>query len=70
VRLDKKWNFKGWFLDVFLEVQNLYNSVDPEAPSYTLARDDEGNVLSPAQLYGLPPGESTVVPTIGLIVEF
>jgi hypothetical protein len=70
VRLDKKWNFKGWFLNVFLDVQNLYNSANPDAPSYTLARDDEGNVLSPAQLFGLPPGDSAVVPTIGLIVEF
>jgi len=70
VRLDKKWNFKGWFLNVFLEVQNLYNSADPEAPSYTLARDDNGTVIDPAQLYGLPPGDSTVVPTIGIIVEF
>lgn len=62
----KKWNFKSWFLDV----QNICNSANPDAPAYTPARDDEGNVLAPAQLFGVPPGDSAVVPTIGLIVEF
>ncbi len=68
-RLDKKWNFKGWFLDVFLEIQNVYNSSNPDIPSYTLIRNEDGSIQKPNQLIGLAPDNSTILPTIGLIIE-
>jgi hypothetical protein len=39
IRIDKKFNFKKWTLDLFLDIQNAYNSKNPTAPSFTLKRN-------------------------------
>jgi hypothetical protein len=41
LRIDKKYNFKKWTLDIFLDIQNLYNSKNPTAPSFTLKRNPD-----------------------------
>jgi hypothetical protein len=69
IRIDKKWNFKRWTLDIYLELQNAYNSQNPSAPSYTLERNDDNTIRQPRALYGLPQDNSSILPTIGLIVE-
>jgi hypothetical protein len=39
IRIDKKFNFKKWTLDLFLDIQNAYNSKNPTSPSFTLKRN-------------------------------
>jgi CarboxypepD_reg-like domain/TonB-dependent Receptor Plug Domain len=52
IRIDKKWNFKQWSLDVFLDVQNFYNSLNPSQPNLTLKRNlDETIATTTGQPY-------------------
>jgi hypothetical protein len=46
VRLDKKWNFKKWSLDLFLDIQNFFNSKNPAAPGFTLQRNTDGSIAT------------------------
>jgi hypothetical protein len=46
LRVDKKWNFKGWSLNLFLDIQNLYNSFNPTQPGFTLALNPDGSVAT------------------------
>ncbi|WP_407526983.1 TonB-dependent receptor [Lacibacter sp. MH-610] len=46
VRLDKKWNFKKWSLDLFLDIQNFFNSQNPTAPGFTLQRTANGSIAT------------------------
>jgi hypothetical protein len=41
IRVDKKFNFKKLTLDLFLDIQNAYNSKNPTAPSFTLKRNPD-----------------------------
>lgn len=41
MRIDKKYNFKKWTLNIFLDIQNVYNSKNPTAPSFTLKRNPD-----------------------------
>jgi hypothetical protein len=52
MRIDKKFNFKKWTLDLFLDIQNAYNSKNPSAPGFTLKRnDDESYATSTGEPY-------------------
>lgn len=46
LRIDKKWNFKKWSLDLFLDIQNVYNSINPSQPGFTLKRNTDGSVAT------------------------
>ncbi|MCH2215111.1 MAG: TonB-dependent receptor [Flavobacteriales bacterium] len=70
VRIDKKWNFKNLSLNVFFEIQNLLAQQAPEPPSYVLATDMDGNIVQPQQLEELPTEDGSIIPTIGLVVDF
>ncbi len=82
VRIDKKWNFRRFTLDVFLDVQNWYVSKNPGLPQYTFKRNaDNTDFLTtdgqPIKQNGsnaipviLPNDEASVLPTIGFIIEF
>jgi hypothetical protein len=34
IRIDKRWQFKGWRLSTYLDVQNVYNNAAKEGTSY------------------------------------
>jgi len=82
IRIDKKWNVKNFTLDIFLEVQNWYGSKNAGLPQYTFQRNADNTAFTttdgqPIQQNGsnaialiLPNLDKTVLPTIGLIVEF
>lgn len=71
LRLDKKFNFKRVTLDVFLEVQNLFAQATPSEPLFGLLRDDDGNIVNPNQLVEVEQADNgTVLPTIGLVIDF
>lgn len=76
IRVDKRYYFKGWTLMVYADVQNVYNH-KADQPEILVRETDAGGIpvidpLDP-QRYKLKylTGESgTVLPTIGIIIEF
>jgi outer membrane receptor for ferrienterochelin and colicin len=75
VRVDKKWYFNRWTLDLFLDIQNIYNSVTPLKPTLDVQRDENGDpVLNPNDNTRYLPNyldnsNGSVLPSIGLIIE-
>lgn len=76
VRIDKQYFFDKWSLNFYVDIQNLYNFKQEGAPNLTTALDAEGNEIllpGPPQRYQLQQvvnEAGTVLPTIGIIVEF
>lgn len=82
LRVDKKWNYKKWTLDLYLDVTNILLSKNESFPSYTFARNTDnsgfattdGLALRQDGSNGIPlilrDNEATVLPTIGFIIEF
>ena len=70
-RVDKKWNFAKWTLDIFLEFQNLFAQKIPSQPNYGVVRDDQGNIIQPLTLKQLDAvGNAAFLPTLGIVVDF
>ncbi|MBL7943228.1 MAG: TonB-dependent receptor [Flavobacteriales bacterium] len=75
VRVDKKWFFTKWSLDLFLDIQNVYNSVTPLKPTLDALRDEAGNpVVNPNDPSRYLPNyldnsNGNLLPSIGIIVE-
>lgn len=70
LRLDKKWNFKGFAFDVFIEVQNLLAQDIPSLPEYGLNRDATGAIVEPRSLVEIESGEGQPIPSIGIVLDF
>lgn len=78
IRIDKKYYFKKWNLNVFLDIQNVYGFAAKEQDILTVQRDANGNalvdpisVMPPRyQMQYLTNTNGTILPTIGLIVEY
>ena len=71
IRADKKWSFKNWSLDAYLEIQNILAQVSPNEPNYGLRRTDTGEIITPRELVQVNLEESAnVLPSIGLVVNF
>lgn len=82
LRLDKKWNFKRATLDVFVDIQNLLNTVNPAPPNYTFQRTadgasfvtTDGQPLRPDSSNAVPllleNTEGSLLPSVGIVVEF
>lgn len=75
VRIDRKWFFERWSLDVFFEVQNATGAKVPQPPVTDVVRNplNGAPVLSEDPLfYGartLDPSAGTVLPALGMIIE-
>ncbi|QNR23703.1 TonB-dependent receptor [Croceimicrobium hydrocarbonivorans] len=80
IRVDKKWFFESWSLNVYFDVQNLLGQAVDGEPLLALNRDAQGNpiILNPGapanqQRYDtklLENGNGTRIPSIGIIVQF
>ncbi|MDZ4748300.1 MAG: TonB-dependent receptor [Saprospiraceae bacterium] len=76
VRVDKKYNFAKWTLDVFLDIQNITNNTTDERADFSVERDVNGEPISnPANPnYYIPRfidnTAGTIIPGIGIVVEF
>jgi hypothetical protein len=76
LRLDKKYFYKKWNLNLYLDIQNVYNFKAEQPPLLVPVRDMEGNILidpmdpTRYQLRFLSNPAGTVLPTVGIIVEF
>lgn len=76
IRVDKKYFFEKWSLNLYLDIQNVYNFQAEQPAFLNVRRDGDGNPLTdpnnPAkyQIYTVDNFAGTLVPTIGIIVEF
>lgn len=76
MRIDKKWFFDRANLNVYFDVENVYNFQVQLQPLIDVVKDENGNpVIDPAdptryQTYGLENVSGTVLPSIGVIVEW
>lgn len=76
IRVDKKWFFKKWTLNTYLDIQNLYNFQAESQPFLTVDTDTDGNpIVDPSnpeayQLKEIENVSGTVLPSIGIMVEF
>lgn len=71
IRIDKKWSFDKWALDIFFEVQNVFGQALPSEPGYTLAKDETGIVVTPLSLEQLPQVDTgSILPSIGIVIDF
>jgi hypothetical protein len=82
IRIDKKWYYKKFTLDLFLDITNWYLASSPAQDLYTFQRnaDNTGFITTngqPIQSNGsnavpflLRNNDKNVTPTIGFIIEF
>ena len=75
LRLDKKWYFNKWSLNAYIDVENLYNfkiqlpsevGIDPEIGNQVYTAQDSNQY----SLYEIINESGTVLPSIGLLIEF
>lgn len=59
VRVDKRWVFRDWTLNLYLDIQNIYNRQNPEGTAYNYDFSESGRVS------GLP-----FIPAFGIRGEF
>ena len=71
IRVDKKWSFKKFSLDVYVDIQNVFATPTPDEPSYGLDRDNQGTVIMPKALVRVnSTSEGNIIPSIGLVLNF
>ncbi len=71
LRVDKKWSFRKFSLDVYLDIQNVLAQAQPSPPQFGLDRDNVGEVINPRSLVQVSTNETgTVLPSLGLVVNF
>lgn len=76
VRVDKKWFFKSWSLNAYLDIQNIYNFQATQSPYLDVVRDPLGAPITDPtnpDAYLTKEVQSvsgTVLPSIGLMIDF
>lgn len=76
LRVDKKYYFQKWNLNWYFDIQNAYNFQAQQPPRLIAARDAQGNIpIDPTdpsryQLREISNPAGTLLPTVGIIVEF
>ena len=76
IRIDKKWFFKSWGLNAYIDIENILNS-KTELPSQYGIDPNLGTIVegtgvdaSSYPLYEIINNSGTVLPSIGLLIEF
>lgn len=76
VRVDKKWFFKSWNLNVYLDMQNVYAYKIPGTPILNVKRDENDQPLvnpnNPQyfQTYYIDDSIGILQPTLGIVVQY
>lgn len=76
VRVDKKFFFTNWNMNFYIDIQNLYNFQVETAPILLVVTDDNNVPLADPNNPGSYQTEllsnisGTVLPTVGIIIEF
>lgn len=75
IRIDKELYFNRWLLNLYIDIQNIYNFKSERDPIYT-NKDQSGNIIpspdgDPAKqgLRVLENNSGTILPSIGLIIK-
>ena len=70
VRLDKKWNFKKFAFELFIEAQNILGQNTPSPTDFGLNRDAMGMVVQPQSLVAIEDDGGQIIPSIGIVIDF
>ena len=76
IRVDKKWYYKKWSLNAYLDIQNVYNFQSQAPPYLDVVRDANGipmeNPNNPNSYLTkqISSTNGTVLPSIGLMIDF
>lgn len=76
IRVDKKWFYKKWSLNLFLDIQNVYGYTIPGAPILSVLNDEIGrpiiNQSDPSRYAStyLENDIGIVQPTIGIVITY
>ena len=76
IRVDKTWYKKKWSLNLYLDIQNFFNTKYLGPQTLIAAQDDNGKPIEDPNNSGfyqadyLPNESGTVLPTIGIILDF
>jgi hypothetical protein len=76
VRVDKRFSFKKMSLNLYFDIQNIYNNKATTAPIVLLQRDANGNPMEDPSdssrylLKSIANSNGILQPSIGIIVEF
>ncbi len=76
IRVDKSFFFKKWSLNLYLDIQNVYNFKFKGQDFLSIERDANGNGIQNPDQPGsyiprfLPNRSGTVIPTLGVIIDF
>ncbi len=76
IRIDKTWYKKKWSLNLYLDIQNFFNVKYLGPQTLIAAQNDAGQPIVDANNPGfyeadyLPNESGTVLPTIGIILDF
>ena len=76
VRVDKKWYFNKWSLNVYLDIQNVLNNKIEQQPYITVVRDSNGNPVedpndpSKYLIKTIENVSGTVLPSVGIMIQF
>ena len=74
IRVDKKWFFNTWTLNIYFDVEDIYNyknqlppevGVDPNLGEQVYSSESN----SPS-LYNIENESGTILPSIGFLIEF
>ncbi len=75
IRIDKKWFLQNWNLDVYVDIQNIYNHKTELQPYIVVVKDEDGNAIvdpeepSRYKVTNLENVSGTILPSIGIIIE-
>ena len=71
IRFDKKWNFKRYSFNFYIEIQNFLAQSIPLPEEYGLNRTEDGNLILPLNLVEVNTGENNniPIPSFGFVVD-
>ena len=70
LRIDKKWNFKKFAFNIFIDIQNALAQKTPQPIEFGLNRDMAGQITNPRSLVAVDGADGNVLPTLGIILDF
>tara|TARA_X000001036_G_scaffold439856_1_gene492731 strand:+ start:5332 stop:7686 length:2355 start_codon:yes stop_codon:yes gene_type:complete len=71
IRLDKKWNFDKLSFNFYFELQNFLAQDSPRVEEYSLARNNDGSLITPRELKKIEREErKSPLPSFGLVFDF
>jgi hypothetical protein len=69
LRVDKRYFFKKWSLNVYLDIQNVTGNENFGPPAFTMRRDANG-FLNPPESVFIRDGQTTLVPALGVRIKY